>query len=151
LYDHLVDCYLCCSLTYLKMEQQFDEVQRLMNSVLDIDPNNLPALLLKFESYIHTLNYEKCHQSYDLIIKIMSQSCILRQSIVLNSESDSSGLELNETNLKKLHSSALITERKFSEKSNKVKRGITPVNSNSTNITETYSSAKHIEEIKFKE
>jgi len=43
------------------MAQQFDEVQRLMDSIISIQPDNVEAHIIRFSAYIQTRNYEKCH------------------------------------------------------------------------------------------
>jgi hypothetical protein len=47
LYIHLVDCYLCCAYAYIKMHQQFEEVQNLMDQVLVVEPDNVEALFMR--------------------------------------------------------------------------------------------------------
>eukprot|EP00347_Sterkiella_histriomuscorum_P023153 403335747 len=153
LFNHLVDCYLCCGLTYLKMDQQFDEVQRLMNLILAIDQTNLEAIFLRFLSQIKTLNYEKCHQDLELLISTMKSKGIKfqienihGQLIIYNSDNIA---ELNENNL--LRMSAL--KKNVSKKSSGLHqidedqeyftaKKIQPVSSNSTNMTDSTVDSK---------
>ncbi|CDW75911.1 UNKNOWN [Stylonychia lemnae] len=143
----IVDCYLCSGYSYIKMDQQFEQVLTLTQSILDIQPQHLEPLFLRFLTYIKQKNFEKCHQIHDTLIQILRERGIFKKEEKqqnLAEVDDSFDQILNERSLRRLQSSSSVYDKfrvlDLESEDNEYfqnNKKIVTVSSNSTNLTDS--------------